>query len=382
MIETYFDNITKYVFVIGGHMDNLKTVSYIIKNKMFSYNLKKTKLKKNSFIYKGKHPLIEVENVKNYLKLSKMLIDYNNKYWKLKNDIKIGGLMAQNLTTDYIKSEFDVDQPIVIGKYDKEIKDDFSIKNVFSTNSIVYNHVYMGALKLVSISEIKLDFSFVSEQGSNTFSPVESFIKDILIKNHLISKNARHGLHEKNECDIVDDSTGVQIEVVTEFKNRLKKEKMPHKNMNTMIIEIVDNNLIHTSPALLKKYTKKEYTDNYEKQLAIFCVGRSDSVITMLYELKKSLEKEKIKNNFKQIYILYYNFVSEKYHFISSTAGLLDVPHTNKKIIYKKNIDYDMMVDSNSYLMVCKNIFKNETFVMYLTKEEIQKYVKNLKVII
>ena len=142
--------------------------------------------------------------------------------------------MAFNLYSGIIKKEFEIDYPIVINKNDDMIKQEFEIKNIFSTDSILHNNVNVGAYKLNRISKLKMNFNFISEHDADKFAPVEEVIKNLLIKYSHISNRARHGISKLKECDIVDETTNKQIEVITEFKNRLKKDKTPQKKQGNI----------------------------------------------------------------------------------------------------------------------------------------------------
>lgn len=363
--------------------DNFTTIKYSIQNEKFKYNTRKSELKKGSLVFRGKHPLKEVENYKESLKRKKLLKRYDDNYYQLNKTIKVGGLMAFNLCSKELKKEFEIDYPIVINHRDEAIKQEFEINNIVSTDSIFHNNVNINALKMIDISELESNFDFISEHDPNNFSPIENLIKKILISFNYISKVSRHGIAEKDECDIVDEITGKQVEVVTEFKNRLKYDKTPQKNIEALVVECVDNNLIHTSPALIKKYVKNNYTDTYEKQLAIFCIGSKRAVSSMLKKLSSNLNRETVKNNFSVIYLLYYDLITETYYWYPSRDNkVIKLDNIKEKMIYKRKINYSDMKDNNKYLMTCINIFNEETLITYLTKSEIESFVTKMKIIL
>ncbi len=363
--------------------DNLKTIKYSIQDENFKYHIIKSELKKGSLISKKTHPLKDVENYKTKLIDNKFLKDYDANYYILKKTIKIGGLMAYNLYSGTIKKEFEVSHPIIINKTDDMLKDEFKIKNIFSTESILHNNVNAGAYKLKSINKLKMNFDFISEHDPDKFAPVEEIIKKLLIKYSYISDQARHGKSKLKECDIVDEINNKQIEVITEFKNRLKKDKIPQKNVEMLIVECVDNNLIKTSNALLNKYIKKDYTSRFEKQIAIFCIGTRDVVVTMLEKLHDSLKEKVIKNNFTKLYLLFYDFVKEEYYWYPSTNNDLEkVDNITDRILYKTSVNYADIEDDEKYLIECKNIFNEETMISYLSGKEIKGFAKSIQLII
>ncbi len=362
--------------------NSLSTIKYSIQNENFKYHMTKSELKKGSYISKKKHPLMEVEAYKNKLISKKVLKEYNDEFYMLKKTIKIGGLMAYNLYSGKSKKEFESENPIVINNTDDILKQEFEIKNIFSIESILHNNVNIGAYKLKKISKLDMNFYFISEHDGDTFSPVEEVIKNLLIKYSYITKQARHGISRLKECDIVDEKTNKQIEVVVEFKNRLKKDKTPQRNVDMIVIECVDNNLIKTSEALIKKYIKKEYTSKYEKQLAIFCIGTRQAVSTMIEKLANSLKEKEIKNKFTKLFFLFYDFVKEEYYWYPTTKNDVEkVDDIAETIIYKNDINYIDIIDDEKYLIECENIFNSETMIAYLTGKEIKDFDKRIELI-
>lgn len=363
--------------------NNSKSITYSIKYEKFKYHIIKSQLKKGSLIAKNDHPLKEVEDYKRKLIHKKVLKHYNNNYYILKRTIKIGGLMAYNLYSGKTKKEFEIDYPIVINKNDNMIKLESKTKNIISTDWILHSNLNMSAFKLKRISKLEMNFNFISEHNADRFIPVEEVIKNLLIKYHYISNQARHGISNLKECDIVDEATNKQIEVVTEFKNRLKTDKMPQSNVDMLVVECVDNDFIKTSKALIDKYIKKDYTDKYEKQLAIFCIGNRKAVGTMAEKLINNLKDKVIKNNFTKLYILFYDLVKEEYYWYPTQNN--DVKKINNiadKIVYKTYINYNDVLDDEKYLIECESVFNSETMISYLTGKEIKAFASRIDLII
>ncbi len=363
--------------------DNIKTIKYSICNEKFKYNLVKSELKKGSLISKKEHPIKEVEDYKKRLLNRRYIKEYNSNNYVLKKTINTGGLMAYNLHSDELKKGFEIDYSIVINNNDNKLNDEFRYKNIYTTDSIIHINVDMCAYKLKKISKLELNFSFISGHNADHFTPIEKTVKELLIKHSYISEQARHGIANMKECDIVDDLNNKQIEVVTEFKNRLKKHKTPHKNIDLFILEFVDSNLIDTSKALIEKFLKKSYTDKYEKQIAIFCLGNTQAVKTMLEQLISNLKKKPIKNHFKKLYILFYDVITEEYYWYPTPENRIEkIDNLQDKIIYKTNVNYNDMHIGEKYLIECENIFTSETMVAYLSKEEIMDFASKIKLII
>lgn len=202
-----------------------------------------------------------------------------------------------------------------------------------------------------------------------------------MIQEGIVSNGARHGFTANNECDIVDEERGVQIEIVTEFKNRLKKDKTPQKNVDMFMIEAVDNNLIKSSKSLMKKFVEKSYTNNYELELGIFCVGPKSSIKTMLEVLSNNLKNNNVKNEFKKIHILWYDFVTNKYYLYSSYDNFSrELQDLNLGLVKMKSVDLIDMQDGKKYLMILNNIFGKDGEISYLEKKDILNRIKELRI--
>ena len=363
-------------------MKNHSTIVYTMNKPNFKYHISKGELKRGSTISKKVHPLKEVNQFRDKLLERKIILD-NGKNYILNDTIKIGAVMAYNLHCGELKSEIESNNDIVINRFDKAIIEEFNIKNIYSTDAKLRNSLILDSMKLSKLYEIEVDFSVVSEQKPDEFSKLEKMFSNVLIQEKIIDINSRHGLTQKNECDIVDEKHEIQVEIVTEFKNRLKKDKTPQKNIDMFMIEAIDNNLIKTSDALMKKFLYKSYTSDYQIELGIFCIGEQKSISTMLKVLQGNLENNNIKNNFKNIYIIWYDFILDEYYFYSSrNKDIKKLKNQSLGLVKKKPISFKNMEDGKKYLIVLKNIFKEECALSYLSKTDIIKLVKQLRIII
>lgn len=310
----------------------------------------------------------------------KLLLDAGE-YYILKDTIRVGATMAYNLHCGDFKSEIESNNDIVVNCLDKKVIEEFDMKNIYSTDAKLRNSLSLDSMELIGLKEVEIDFSVLSDPNPDNFSKLEKNFCDVLIQESIISNNVRHGLTANNECDIVDEERGIQIEIVTEFKNRLKKDKTPQKNIDMFMIEAVDNNLIKSSKALIKKFMDKSYTNNYELELGIFCVGPKSSIKTMLEVLSNNLKNGNVKNDFKKIHILWYDFITNKYYLYSSYGNLnKELQDLNLGLVKMKDINLVDMHDGRKYLMVLKNIFGKEGAISYLEKKDILTRIKELRI--
>ena len=360
-------------------MKNRKTITYTITEDGFKYHITKGILKKGSIVSKKVHPIEMVNEYREKLLKNKTLIN-KGEFYELTKSIRIGALMAYNLHMGHLVNEFAPGNEIVINHRDTKIIDEFKMNNIYLTNSELRINECRDATKLIGIYDIKVDFKPLSNQDPDEFSEIEKIFYDILIDQGIIDKNSYHGSSNKHECDIVDEFNNHQIELVTEFKNRIKGDKTPHRNVEIFLLEAINNNFIHTSKALLDKFTSKDYTDKYEKSIGIFCFGSQDSIGTMLKVLDENIKKTNIKNNYKEIYLLWYDIAYEKYYFYSDKTGVVNVDNVQLQMVTKNLINFAEMEEDKGYLIVLENIFKKQTILSYMLKNDLREYLKELNV--
>ena len=198
----------------------------------------------------------------------------------------------------------------------------------------------------------------------------------MLVSEKLISKDSRHGRASDGECDIVDEKNEIQIELITEFKSRIKKDKMPHKNIESFMLEFINSNLIHTSEALKEKFFDKEYTNKYKKGLGMFCFGDRTVVEKMLKKLLEQIKKTSVKNDYTRLYIIWYDLINDEYWLYSSSTIKPIKIESRFKIVNKKKIKYEEMDDQSNYLVLLKCIFKPLFIISYLSKKELIALIK------
>lgn len=359
-------------------MESKSSLLHTIREEGFIYHVIKGELKKGSVISKKIHPVKEVNEYRENLKKRGAFSEYNN-YYKLKKTVRVGALMAYNL----YKGEL-VTKPAheaIIRTNDKKIIEDLDLENIYPTDSVILNYENMDSMKLEAIYDVDLEFSELSNQDPNEFSNIETLFFETLKKEGIISKDSRHGLTEKKECDIVDEKNKLQIEIVTEFKNRIIKDKHPQRNIEMFLFEAVANNITFSSQALINKFCSKDYTNKYAKELGIFCLGNFDSIKVMISTLNKTLKDKNIKNDFRNIYLIWYDFIDDKtYLFKSNDNSIKELKDKRMKVFKKTEIDYTELKENKKYLIILKNIFSGERAIGYFSREEIKERIKTLHV--
>lgn len=357
----------------------------------FAYNVAKSQLKKGSTVSKKIHPVEQVEKMKYKLLATGKLIDSGTQY-TLKKTITTGILMAYNLHYgELINSRSENWRK---GGYyafaNKKIEKEIMIKNIATSESTIITSEFLDSLRLKEISKVMLDYSYLNEHNGDDFSPIEKLFFDELSKRRVISRKSRHGLTKDNECDIVDEENRIQIEVITEFKSRIKKTKAPQDDFDSIGLECIGNIFIKPSKALLDKYYKKNYTNRYKKHLAIYCLGDRNAVIGLACAIQENFKQMgKTKNDFENLYIIWNDFYNgNRTYLMYSISGSKDNPlveeiHTDISIIKKcGETNYSQLDPDEYYILNTESIFDDKTAVGILPGSEIVKIINKLKIII
>lgn len=374
------------------YMQNGKKISLRVTDveDNFTYNVAKSQMKKGSTVSKNLHPVKQVEEMKDRLLSTGKMTDSGSCY-TLKRTITTGLLMAKNLHYGRLINSQSEDWKRD-GYYafaSKKIEEEIKFRNLATSDSIMAKARFLDGLRIKEIDKIRLDFSCISEHNGDEFSPIEKLFFDELSRRGIISKNARHGSANDDECDIVDEKNNLQIEVVTEFKNRLKKSKTPQKDYDSLGLECVGNVFIQPSKALLDKYYEKNYTNKYKKHLAIYCLGNRDAVIGLSYAIKERFKQQgETKNDFEDLYIIWNDFVDGNKTYIMYFMGdnkepVIEEIFTDVGLIKEcGKITYSDLKDDEHYFWNTESIFGDKnTAIGILPGYEIRKNVERLRIV-
>ena len=350
----------------------------------FSYDVIKGELVKGTKISKAVHPVKEVELIKgNLLKKNYLKNDFGN--YILKRNYKTGLLMALNLHNGKTVEENYIQQDIVFSPYESEkYKDDFFDGNLRSSESDLMRNDEKHRYRFVGVYRVIVDKSFLQEHSGNEFGKDETFVLNILKEKHIIGKNCRHGKSEENEADIVDEDSNNQYEVI--FENKYSRDtRSSRKNADTifspewLLVQLVDNQYIHISEALKRKFSLNKYTEKYKLNIVILNVGTMATAKTMMSRLADYLNKEIF--DVYDIFVMSYDFLDERIHFWQikpSVSELFNIEDGQCSFVQKTKIDFADMMDDEKYLLVSEDIFKGNKCTFYGTKVEIEKFIDDI----
>lgn len=351
----------------------------------FTYHVLNGTMERGSTISKNKHPVTQVESIKESLLRRKLLID-NGQHYVLKKPITVGLLMAQNLHFGFLISENQFTQDLIVSEpVSKEIRDNLPLKGLKITTSSVTEKVDRDSLRVEGVYDYAINLGFLVNHGSDDFGKDEKLVLTVLQNLGIISGNVRHGNSQQNEADIIDIDNLVQYEVMYEFKNELSKRQQNKKGFSPemFLIQMIDNPFIHTSRALMGKFTKKTYSDAYRTCLVAFNVGTKKTTETVLELLGKELkESELYLTQFYDFYIVTYDFLAEQIYIAGCNPAFFQIlPCKNEDIgfIQLRDVEYSAIDPNKNYLMCCQNIFCDEKCLRYDTGIELRNWVHTMR---
>lgn len=352
------------------------------KNSDFKYHFLKGLFLAGSRISEKTHPVNEVNELKDLL-ISKRKITRGKHGFVLKENIKVGLLMAYNLYSDSKKTEMEnLSKSITLLNPYPELGDIFKGEIVSSGNEL-YINLNRKCVKLDSVWKFELNYDFLRGAEPSIFSESESFVSTLLLKHGFITSNFRHGITELDECDIVDESIKMQVEVTYAFKTELKDpKKIPKNDVERILTEFSDNRFIHPSRSLINKMSKT-YTSKFKHYLAILMIGTPDSSFTLFLRLLDKLQKDGVEiSPFCGYFLIAYDPMND-YLCISSTMDknvIIDEDCGEFTLIKKELISYSEVNEDDKYLFILKDIFTDETQVSIFDKKQFDEYAKNLEI--
>lgn len=361
-----------------------RQVVHIIKNKScdFMYHFPKGLFLAGSRVSDNRHPINEVNELKEQLIAAKRIVKNKHGLFVKKN-IKVGLLMAYNLFSDSEKTEIDdLSTHIALFKHYPGLIDIFP-GGVVSTNDELFINLNRYCFKLDTVSKFRLNYEFLRGTEPNVFSKTERFVAELLMKHKIISRNYRHGNAEKDECDIVDETLGKQIEVTFALKTELSnRRKNPIYDFERIVAEFNDNRFIHPSKSLIKKMSKT-YSSKYQSYLAVLMIGSPDSSYTLFERLVDNLLKESIqKVPFCNYFMICYDPIKDMIYvyFPLENKLITDNECGDFDFIEKETTTYSEINDDSKYLFVLRDIFTSEIQLSILEKNHFSDFAKKIKV--
>lgn len=344
------------------------TIRYTIKSEGFCYHTRKGVMRKGTTVSKSIHPVKAVEIFKNSLIDTRRVKDRGH-YYECVKDIETGLLMAFNLHEGILKKRIP-DSIVTINGGDKEdrnIKDGIRNKGFFSADNEFRKRIDRDCYKTTKILKTNYDDSFYKRTGDGSFSKVEKFVVDVLIETGAIS-NYRRGDTNSHECDIVDETEGRQIEIVSLFDEKIPasiRYKNDEMRKQSIALDSCDFGKSIIPEGVIRKFKDKEYSDRYEKELAIYTLSGPGDIQRKLDSLKDMVKeliiRGELKNDFKDIHLIIHDpLFSESVNYFSSTMQKrIDEKECSIKPIITKETKKEEITDNAEYFVLQENIFNS-----------------------
>lgn len=355
----------------------------MIKGDGFVYHTKKGILKKGSTISKAIHPVAEVEQLKAQLERKGAIKDAGDFYICCRN-IETGALMAYNLHKGKMEIELPHSTVVLNGNNDCDtsIKAAFQGKSFYSADNEFRHRLEKDTYRLAKLIQIKYNKSFFEGRGDGSLSEVEQFVIDALLTSKEITE-FRRGDAERRECDIVDERNGRQIEIVSFFDEKIPNNVRFKNDLyeeQALALENCDFGFNIVSDGVIKKFTKKEYTDTYEKELAIYFFGGSSEATRKITAIEKELEVHigKIRNDYRNIHLIIHDPLDTESVIYCSKDRCESFPDSCSKfspVTRIAAVERDEVQDDKEYFLLTENIFNNEDKQgAWLTGHELKEY--------
>ena len=360
---------------------NRKTIKYIINEGGFKYHARKCVMMKGSTISKNIHPIYEVELLKKKLLETGKIIDKQTHY-VCKRSIHTGVLMAYNLHQGFLVSELPSCVITINGNedMDTDIKDSFKLgSTVFAADNPYPKAIEKDCYKIKKILKANISRQFFERGQSDAFSSIESFVVEVL-ESIGAFKSYRRGDAKKHECDIVVEEEMKQIEIVRfldeKISDKVRYNRKPISEEQALLFEYCNIGYNIVPEGVMNKFTKKQYTDDYSKELAIYTIGSLPQASGKAERLLKEIEKRRddIITEYNRIHLIVHDpFIAEEVYYCTRDKEIFVSDHsfTNSPIIGRTHIQKDEIVEGDSYFVLKENLFCDMKQILWMSGEDI-----------
>lgn len=362
---------------------NRKTIKYIINEGGFKYHARKCVMMKGSTISKNIHPIYEVELLKKKLLETGKIIDKQTHY-VCKRNIHTGVLMAYNLHQGFLVSELPSCVITINGNedMDTDIKDSFKLgSTVFAADNPYPKAIEKDCYKIKKILKANICRQFFERGQSDAFSSIESFVVEVL-ESIGAFKSYRRGDAKKHECDIVVEEEMKQIEIVRfldeKISDKVRYNRKPISEEQALLFEYCNIGYNIVPEGVMNKFTKKQYTDDYSKELAIYTIGSLPQASEKAERLLKELEKrsDDISTEYNRIHFLVHDpFIAEEVYYCSrdKEAVVSDHSFTYSPIIGRIQIQKDEIIENERYFVIKESLFCDIKQILWMSGEDLNR---------
>ncbi|MBR2541191.1 MAG: hypothetical protein IKE85_10280 [Mogibacterium sp.] len=327
--------------------DNSK---YMINAEGYKYDLRKGVLCCGSIVPFAIHPLADVEALKSQLIRDGNIVPNGNRDYIVAREIGTGPLMAYNLCSNSIESELP-DCMICYDPWnehsDSELipaQEAWKLWSTYCPNQAFRARIEKDSFRITKVIEAEYDHTFASGKGDGSMSKVEIFVAEALQAAGAV-KSYRRGDALQHECDIVDEEGGRQIEFVSIFDEKVPPRYRYHDNFNeeeSLLLEYQDFGYNIVAQGVINKFTLKNYTDRYTKELAIYMIGPADEGADKIKAMQDMLfaRTGEIRNNYARLHIILHDPLERESFIYCSNDRADEYPDSlcSVNIIRKKTV--------------------------------------------
>ena len=357
--------------------------AYMITAPGFAYDTRRGVLCAGSRVSTAIHPLADVEALKSKLIEQGAVAESDGQY-VCTRDIETGALMAYNLASNELREELP-DCEVAFAEDSEEMvsaNEALKLWSMYSADSLFRARIERDGFRTVKLTEVEYDWSFVNGKGDGSLSKVEQFMVDALLIAGEI-KDWRRGDALVHECDIVEEARGRQIEFVSLFDEkvptRFRYSSELHEEQ-ALLMEYLDFGYNIVAQGVINKFTLKNYTDRYAKELAIYIIGSGTEAADKVRALqdKLAVRIDEIRNNYQKIHIILHDPLESESFVYCSGDRMETHPDSmcSTNIVHRRPVEDPADIDPDkSYLLIRQSIFDPEIRSMYWVKGDILKRI-------
>lgn len=353
---------------------------YLITEPGFAYDILRGLMLRGSTVSKACHQLSDVESLKSALIVSGSVAERGDHY-ECVRDIPTGLLMAYNLHNDSLVQELPEQDVPFTPESDEMISINEALRlwSMYSPDPDFVRRIELDCFRIIKFIRADYDWTFVNGKGDGSLSKVEQFVIDALKAAGEIDEY-RRGDPAFRECDIVVEEGSRQIEFVSLFDEkvppRVRYRSEPNEEQS-LLMEYYDFGYNIVAAGVVNKFTLKNYTDKYSKELAIYMLGPSSEAADKVDALKSMLYAriDQIRNYYTRIHIIVHDPLDNESFAYCSNDKYETFPDSlcSVNIVQRHPANVDEIDPDKNYLMIKQNIFSPEVRSMYWSKGDIIK---------
>lgn len=171
-------------------------------------------------------------------------------------------------------------------------------------------------------------------------------------------------------------TTGFRIAGQAVSPHRNIHNRKPISEEQALLFEYCNIGYNIVPEGVMNKFTKKQYTDDYSKELAIYTIGSLPQASGKAERLLKEIEKRRddIITEYNRIHLIVHDpFIAEEVYYCTRDKEIFVSDHsfTNSPIIGRTHIQKDEIVEGDRYFVLKENLFCDMKQILWMSGEDI-----------